>query len=142
MEKGYAVIDRDWKKGDVVLLNLPMDVKRVESRPELTANTDRVAIQRGPLVYCIESTDNKGQAWNVILPDNAAFTTVQKNVLTEPVIAIQTKAPSLTISSDGTNVKTEEELITAIPYYTWCNREQSQMQVWLPKKVKDLKINR
>jgi DUF1680 family protein len=50
--------------------------------------------------------------------------------------------PVLTVSADGHSVQTENKTITAIPYYTWCNREQSQMQVWLPKKVTDIKINR
>lgn len=141
-EKGYVFIDREWKKGDVVELNLPMEIKRVVSRPEVSENEERVAIQRGPLVYCVESTDNNGQAWNVILPKNASLTTVQKTVLSEPVVAIQGETPKLTVSSDGNNIQTENKPLVAIPYYTWANREQSQMQVWLPRKIKDIKINR
>lgn len=142
MEKGYLVIDREWKKGDVVTLALPMEIKRVISRPEVVENIERVAIQRGPLVYCIESTDNNGQAWNVILPTNAVLSTVEKTVLSEPVIAIQGEAPKLTVSTDGNNISTENKQLVAIPYYTWANREKSEMQVWLPRKIKDVKINR
>jgi hypothetical protein len=141
-ETGYIVINREWKKGDVVEVNLPMDIKRVVSRPEVSEDEERVAIQRGPIVYCVESTDNNGQAWNVILPKDAALTAVQKTVLSEPVIAIQGEAPKLTISTDGSNIQTETKQLVAIPYYTWANREQSQMQVWLPKRIKDIKINR
>lgn len=141
-EKGYLIINREWKKGDVVELNLPMDIKRVVSRPEVTENEERVALQRGPLVYCIESTDNSGEAWNVILPKNASLTTVQKTVLSEPVVAIEGETPKLSIAQNGNNIKTETKPFVAIPYYTWANREQSQMQVWLPVKIKEIKINR
>lgn len=140
--KGYAVINKEWKKGDVVEVQLSMPVKRVVSRPEVNANKGRVALQRGPLVYCVESTDNDGHAWNILLPDNAALSTTDKTILTEPVVAIQASVPVVTVSEDGHSVQTQNKTITAIPYYTWCNREQSQMQVWLPTKIKDIKINR
>jgi DUF1680 family protein len=141
-EKGYIVLGREWKKGDVVQLILPMDIKRVVSRPEVSENVERVAIQRGPLVYCVESTDNDGQAWNLILPKNTNLTTVEKTILSEPVIAIQGEAPKLTISTDGNNIRTENKQLVAIPYYTWANRKKSEMQVWLPTKIKDIKVNR
>ncbi|MCW3079378.1 beta-L-arabinofuranosidase domain-containing protein [Segetibacter sp.] len=141
-EKGYLVLQREWKKGDVVELTLPMDIKRVISRPEVTENIERVALQRGPLVYCVESTDNNGKAWNLILPLNASLTTVEKTVLSEPVISIQGPAPRFTVSSDGSNITTETKQIVAIPYYTWANRQKSEMQVWLPTKIKDVRVNR
>lgn len=141
-EKGYIVLDREWKKGDVVQLTLPMDIKRVISRPEVSENTDRVAIQRGPLVYCVESTDNDGQAWNIILSKNTNLTTVEKTIISEPVVAIQGETPKLTISGDGNNIRTENKPLVAIPYYTWANRKRSEMQVWLPTKIKDVKVNR
>lgn len=141
IEKGYAVIDRDWKKGDVVELNIPMDVKRVKARPELRQDEDRVALQRGPIVYCVEGVDNNDKAWNILLPDKATFTTSFKKDLLEGVETIQFQAPTIQLSSDGKNVSTEVKTITAIPYYSWCNRGQNQMQVWLPQKIKDIKIN-
>ncbi|MEJ7769812.1 MAG: beta-L-arabinofuranosidase domain-containing protein, partial [Chitinophagaceae bacterium] len=72
-DKGYVVIKREWKKGDVVEYTLPMDVKRVVSRPEISFNTNRVALQRGPLVYCVEGADNEGKAWNLVMPDNVSI---------------------------------------------------------------------
>ncbi|GEO11578.1 glycoside hydrolase family 127 protein [Segetibacter aerophilus] len=141
-EKGYIVLQKEWKQGDVVELTLPMDIKRVISRPEVTENVERVALQRGPLVYCIESTDNNGKAWNLILPANTNLTAVEKTVLSEPVISIQGPTPQLTVSSDGTNITTENKQMVAIPYYTWANRQKSEMQVWLPTKIKDVKVNR
>jgi DUF1680 family protein len=141
MTKGYAVIDREWKKGDKVTINLPMEIKRVVSRPEVKQDEDRVALQRGPVVYCIEGADNDGQAWNVILPDNASFETSFQQNLLEGVQVIQFTAPTVQIKSDGQSVTTENKKVTAIPYYAWCNRGQNPMQVWLPRKIKDLKVN-
>lgn len=142
LENGYAVIDRDWKKGDQVELMLPMNVKRIVSRPEVKQNGDRVALQRGPLVYCVEGADNGGQAWNFILPDNVQFTTSFQTNLLEGVTTIQFDAPVVQVTPDGQSVKTETKKITAIPYYAWCNRGQNAMQVWLPRKIKEVKVNR
>ena len=141
MEKGYAVIDREWKKDDVIELNLPMEIRRVAAIDELKFDNDKVALQRGPLVYCVEGADNDGKAWNIILPDNTSLTTIKENVLTEPVIAIQAEIPVVNIAADGMSIKTENKKITAIPYYVWCNRGSNQMQVWLPRKIKDVKLN-
>jgi len=142
MENGYATINREWKKGDVVELNFPMEVKRLTSRTEVKQNEGRVALQRGPLVYCVEGVDNGGQAWNFILPDKAAFTTQHEKELLEGITIIQFEAPTLQINPDGQSITTENRKITAIPYYAWCNRGQNQMQVWLPRSIKDIKVNR
>jgi DUF1680 family protein len=139
--KGYAVVDREWKKGDRVELTLPMEIKRVAARPEVKQDDERVALQRGPLVYCVEGADNNGQAWNIILPDNTSFETSFRKDLLEGVEVIEFNAPSLQVSTDGQSVKSETVKVTAIPYYAWCNRGQNPMQVWLPKKIKDVKVN-
>lgn len=140
-ENGYAVLDRTWQKGDVVELNLPMDVKRVLAKQDIKVNNDRVALQRGPLVYCVEGIDNNGQAWNMLVPESTTFTTQPHQVSTESVIAIRADVPVVGPSPDGSRVVTETKTITAIPYYTWANRGKSSMQVWLPMKAKQVKIN-
>ncbi len=142
IESGYAIIERDWKKGDLVELVLPMEVKRIVSRAEVKQDEGRVALQRGPLVYCVEDADNSGQAWNLILPDQATFQTSFHKDLLDGVTTIQFDAPTLQIGADGQSVKTETRKITAIPYYAWCNRGQNSMQVWLPRKIQDVKVNR
>ncbi|MBX2916474.1 MAG: glycoside hydrolase family 127 protein [Cyclobacteriaceae bacterium] len=142
MENGYAVINREWKNGDVVELNFAMEVKRLTSRSEVKQNEGRVALQRGPLVYCVEGVDNGGQAWNFILPDKATFTTRYVKDLLEGITIVQFTAPTLQINPDGESITTENRKITAIPYYAWCNRGQNQMQVWLPRSIKDIKVNR
>jgi uncharacterized protein len=141
MENGYAVINREWKKGDVVELNLPMEVKRIVARKEVKQDEERVALQRGPIVYCVEGADNNGQAWNLTLPDKANFQVAFKKDMLEGVTTIQFEAPTLQIAADGQSVKTENKTITAIPYYAWANRGQNPMQVWLPRRIKDIKVN-
>jgi DUF1680 family protein len=140
-ELGYAVIEREWKKGDKISFELPMEIKRVTARPEVKAANNRVALQRGPLVYCVEGTDNEGKAWHFVLPDNepvkAAF---DKNML-GGIMTLQFNAPSVKISADGLNVSTSKQNITAIPYFSWCNRGQTPMQVWLPTRMEDIKVN-
>jgi DUF1680 family protein len=138
---GYAIINRSWKKGDVLSFEYAMPVERVSSREELKQDKDRVALQRGPLVYCVEGADNNGRAWNLVFPDNATVSTTNYKVVDEPVVALQASVPVLSTSADGRSVTTSAQRITAIPYYTWCNRGSNPMQVWMPVKINDVKIN-
>ena len=140
-KSGYAVIDRVWNKGDVIEFEYGMPVERITSRSELKQNVDRVALQRGPLVYCVEGADNNGKAWNIILPDNASLITGKEDILSEPVVTILAEVPVIDVAADGFTLTTSKKTITAIPYYTWCNRGSNQMQVWLPTKIKDVKLN-
>lgn len=123
-ENGYAILDRAWKKGDRITYELPLEIRQLQSRPEVLANTDRIAIQRGPLVYCIEGADNEGKVLQLALSSSPNFTTKEFQILDEKVQAIQFQA------LDGQTPKT----VTAIPYYTWANRGQNEMMVWIPKK--------
>ncbi len=141
MENGYAIISREWKKDDVVHVSFPMDIKRVAGRTELKADINRVALQRGPLVYCVEGADNDNHAWNIILPESTKLSTSKETVASEPVVTIEGIVPSLSVSADGSSVQTEKKKMIAIPYYVWCNRGQNQMQVWLPVSIKDVKVN-
>ncbi|MBS1946587.1 MAG: glycoside hydrolase family 127 protein [Bacteroidetes bacterium] len=141
IEKGYAVIDREWKKGDGIEVSFPMKVERVVSRPEVQANNDRVAIQRGPLVYCVEGADNNNGAWNMILPERTPLSPFSKTIDAEHVVALKGEVPSLLIDTDGSAVRTIKREMVAIPYYVWCNRGQNEMQVWLPVSIKNVKVN-
>lgn len=141
VENGYAVLDRTWKKGDVVTMDLPMDVRRVTAREEVKAAQNRVALQRGPLVYCVEGVDNDGQAWNLILPDETPVTASYQPELLGGVTTLSFSAPAVEVSSDGMSVTTRPKTIKAIPYFAWANRGQNPMQVWLPRKISDVKVN-
>lgn len=140
-ESGYAVIERSWKRGDVVELSFPMDVRRVVAREEVAADRGRFAFQRGPMVYCVEGADNSGSAWNLVFPDNSGFAAIPYQVLEESVVAIKAEGLALTPADGGLAAEKKRRSITAIPYYTWANRENYEMQVWLPTRIQDLKIN-
>jgi uncharacterized protein len=140
-ENGYYAIDRTWNKGDKIEYLLPMGINTISSRDSLKQNNNRIAIQRGPIVYCVEGTDNNGKAWNIIIPDDTEFETIDYKVLNENVKALTANVPVVMVNEDGTSLKTETKKIIAIPYYTWANRGKNEMQVWLPTKIKDVKIN-
>jgi len=140
-ENGYAVINREWKSGDKIEYILPMDVKRVQARKELKADAERIAIQRGPIIYCVEGADNKGKAWNILAPSSSSFQIENFKVQNENVVSIVSDLPVLQIGNDGMTANTTLQKVRAIPYYTWCNRGSNPMQVWLPVALKDIKIN-
>ena len=140
-ENGYAIVEAEWKKGDILDVDFPMEVKVVEARVELKQDNNRIAIQRGPIVYCVEGADNNGKAWNIIIPEDTKFETIDYKVLNENVKALTAEVPVVIVNEDGTSLRTEKKKIIAIPYYTWANRGKNEMQVWLPTKIKDVKIN-
>ncbi len=140
MDKGYAVISKKWKKGDIIVLDLPMPVRRIIAIEEVKEDRNRVALQRGPLVYCFEHPDNNGQAMNIIVPDNITFTNEFKPDLLNGVVILKAQAPVATVSSDGLKVNTELRQITAIPYYSWANRGKGEMQVWVPRKAARVRL--
>lgn len=140
-QDGYAVIEREWKNGDVIDFSIPMEINKISARNELEVNNERIAIQRGPLVYCVEGADNNGKAWNIISSLNAEFSTEDFNVLDEKVVSIVADMPVLKIVEGGLGATTSNQKVRAIPYYTWCNRGSNQMQIWLPLTFKDIKVN-
>ena len=142
LQDGYAVIQRKWQKGDQLTLELPMEVQLLTSRSEVKQNEGRVAIQRGPLVYCVEGADNNGKAWDFVVPANTSFSTMPHQVLQEKVTAISMQVPALQIAGNGMQVQTGSKQVLAIPYYVWANRGKNEMQVWLPTSFQNIKINR
>jgi len=141
VQNGYAVIEREWKKGDRVEWEFPMEIEKIASLPEVRSDADRLAIQRGPLVYCIEGADNKEGVWNLVMPEGTNFSTQEYKVLDEPVIALTAEMPSAYPDADGKGVRIVNRKVTAIPYYCWANRGANAMQVWLPVKIREVKIN-
>jgi DUF1680 family protein len=132
LNKGYVAIDRTWKAGDTVELNLPMPVRRVVANGEVAGDRGRVALQRGPLVYTAEWTDNpKGKVRNLMLPDSAKLTASWRPDLLRGVSVIQSRAIALEMDEAGKVRKTEQAFV-AIPYYAWANRGRGQMMVWIP----------
>jgi DUF1680 family protein len=140
-EEGYAVINRTWTKGDKLTIELPMEPRLVVSRPELKQNNNRMAIQYGPLVYCVEGKDNKNAAWNIVLPDKPSFTVSYRSDFLGGINVINFSAPVTSISSDRKTVQSSIQTVTAIPYFSWNNRGASPMQVWLPVYVEEVRLN-
>lgn len=139
MQNGYAVINRIWKKNDVVEVNLPMEVKQVISSENIKTNLGKVALQRGPVMYCAEWADNGGKAGNIIIPAAAKFTTAFNPALLNGVMTLTAEAPVVIIKDDETII-TERKPVTMIPYYSWANRGKGEMTVWFPSQVKDIEI--
>jgi uncharacterized protein len=140
MKDGYAVINRTWKKNDVVEMLLPMEIKRVVTNEKVKGNLGLVSLQRGPLVYCAEWPDNNGHTANLVIPATASFTTEYKNNLLNGVTVINGTATAVVTDSKNNSVKTVQQPFTAIPYYAWANRGKGEMTVWFPATIKDIEI--
>ncbi|MBD0374915.1 MAG: glycoside hydrolase family 127 protein [Flavisolibacter sp.] len=140
LQNGYAVIKKAWKKNDVIEVNLPMEVRRVVANEKVKDGLGKVALQRGPIVYCAEGIDNRGKAGNILIPQQAVFTTAYKPDLLNGVTVLQTEVPVVLVDEKGDNVTTKKLTVTAIPYYSWANRGESEMVIWFPEQVKDVDI--
>ena len=130
-QKGYVTIDRTWKAGDTVELQVPMEARRVLSHKNVQANAGRVAVQRGPIMYCAEWADNPSGVRNILLPDSATFRAVAQPSLLKGVTTLETSATALAYRVDG-SIERRETKLTLIPYYAWANRGRGDMMVWIP----------
>lgn len=140
IENGYFSIDRNWSKGDEVTLDLPMPIQLVESHEKVTNNRNKVAIERGPIVYCIEGVDNEGAVFNLLMPEYAPSTTQWKGDLLGGINIIKADVPLFAVRENGEEVKTTSHNLVAVPYYAWSHRGVGEMTVWLPRRAKALKI--
>jgi hypothetical protein len=132
LDKGYVAIDRTWKAGDRIDLLLPMPVRRVVANTSVAADRGRVALERGPIVYTAEWTDNPGgKVRNLMLPDSAKLTAEWCPELLKGVTVVKARAVALQTNAAGAVEKKEQDLV-AIPYYAWANRGRGQMMMWLP----------
>ena len=113
-EKGYAVLKGKWKDGDVLELDMNMPVEVVEADPRVKEDVGKRAIQRGPLVYCMEEVDNPAAFDAITLQPDASWEAEYDAGLLSGVARI----------TDGST--------TFIPYYAWDNREAGKMKVWVP----------
>ncbi|MBZ9953942.1 glycoside hydrolase family 127 protein [Mesorhizobium sp. BR1-1-15] len=134
---GYAAIRRTWKKGDSVRLDLEMPIERLYANPQVRQDAGRVALSRGPLIYCVEATDNDGSLHRIALPRTASIEAHDEPDLLGGVVALSTTA--LADTDEGWQnglYRTDppaarQTRLTAIPYFAWDNREPGEMLVWL-----------
>jgi hypothetical protein len=133
LDKGYVTIARTWQTGDAIDLVLPMEVRRVVANDQVTADTNRVALQRGPLVYAAEWPDNPGgKVRNLVLTDTAPLASAFQPALLNGVVAVTGTATAFAYDAAG-KVTKKAQPFTAIPYYAWANRGRGEMIVWLPR---------
>lgn len=124
IEKGYAVLKRTWRAGDVIELKLPMPIERVQANPQVLADRGQVALQRGPIVYGLEGLDNGGQ--------------VDFSMARNAELSVQARPDLLggisTIGGRGADGRS----FTAIPFYALANREKSKQEVWMKQDGLDV----
>lgn len=131
LDKGYITLDRAWRKGDTVTLTLAMPVRRIQANPAVKDDIGRLAVERGPLVFCAEAIDNTGHALNLAVPTDATFTESTVSFLGHTFVAL--KAPAQSVTADLLGKRTTQPVTaTLIPYFAWCHRGAGEMQVWLP----------
>lgn len=130
VEKGFARIERNWQKGDKILLDLPMPVRRIISHPQIKTNAGKVALQRGPIVFCLEGHDNDGKVLNLTIPDDAKLKAEYRPDLLNGVVVLTGKGHTTKRMLDGGVVTASAKPFMAIPYYAWAHRGRSQMTVW------------
>ena len=114
--KGYCVIDREWKAGDVVEIEMNMPVRRIKANDKVWLDRGYSAVERGPLVYCAEGADNGGKAFFTTLPLDASFTEGGIEIASTKMVSL--KGGGLTL----------------IPYFAWCHRGAGEMQTWFAER--------
>ena len=118
VEKGYAVIDRKWKDGEKVEINFEMPVEVVAADPRVKEDEGMRAVQRGPLVYCIEEADNKEGFDDLRISEDAAFDAAFESGKLGGIVSL--------------TAHVGDQTLNYIPYYSWDNREAGKMKVWVP----------
>jgi len=131
MDKGYAVISGKWEKGNHIAFELPMEVNRILAHPSIRENQSRMALQRGPLVYCVEWPDVPGSTVsNLVVSRGAAIDATFEPELLKGITTLQFEA-SENREDGNENPENHPVTVKAIPYYAWAHRGPGQMAVWL-----------
>lgn len=136
--KGYLTLERGWKDGDVLCLDLPLEPRMLWPHPEIRQDANRVALARGPLVYCLEGTDNPFPLNRVRVDPAAIFTAEFRPGLLGGMTVLRGRARLADAGDWGGALYREEAPrlfeteITAVPYFAWDNRDPGEMLVWLP----------
>jgi len=140
-KNGYLKLTRVWKNSDKIELVFPMPVENVRSHPNVKANSGRITLQRGPIIYCLEEVDNEKNLNEFILEKNTNHETIFEPDLLGGIVTISSKAKRR--KTEDWNGKLyrigEQEYetvpIKAIPYFAWDNREPGEMLVWLREEI-------
>lgn len=141
--RGYARLQRKWRPGDVVELSFPMPVRRVKAHPKVDADRGRVALQRGPLVYCLEAVDNEGHVRHLVVPPTARLSAQHRadllggiTILQGPALAVHRATwPDQLYLASAEDPGITPTRFTAIPYFANANRQPGEMEVWMAETV-------
>ena len=131
--RGYCVIDRVWKAGDVVDIAMNMPVRRIKAHDAVAADRGRLAVERGPIVYCAEGADNGGKVLDKAVAADAVFSSATVNVLGNVYPALT--VPAQTVKRDGEGCTAEPATLTLIPYFAWCHRGAGELQTFFPTRA-------
>lgn len=133
-DKGYAVISRLWKEGDIVEFTLPMDVQIVEANKQVEADRDYVSVERGPIVYCAEFPDNKGEVLNFVMKPNSKLDVARAPKLLDGINLLKGTTERIVSKNHYKTISSKNDSITLIPYYARSHRGEGEMTVWFPSK--------
>lgn len=134
LKDGYFCIDRRWKKGDKVAVHFDMEPRTVKANNKVEADRGRIAVERGPIVYCAEWPDNDFDVLSVFMNRTPQFEVVEKPDLLYGINQLKTDAQILGYDDRGRLTATDVKL-TLIPYYAWAHRGAGAMAVWLPQEL-------
>lgn len=128
---GFLVVDTPWRRGDELTLTLPMPARVIQGDSRVADQVDRIAIQRGPIVYCVEQADNPGlDLGSISLPKEPRIDLHPENDILGQMTRLTVAAKQ--VDEEGCETDVEVEMI---PYYAWANRELGRMMIWLPTKT-------
>lgn len=130
LQNGYLAIDRRWSKGDEVRLHFDMIPRTVTANAKVEADRGRIAVERGPLVYCAEWPDNNFDVFGFVLPKQPSFTVTDSPKLIGGLKTISTSGQCLSQDADG-RIQVADAQLTLIPYYAWNHRGAGRMEVWM-----------
>ncbi|MFZ2052692.1 MAG: beta-L-arabinofuranosidase domain-containing protein [Candidatus Aminicenantales bacterium] len=133
IENGYVRLNRKWRSNDLIEIILPMPNRRVVADERAKEDAGKVALQRGPIIFCAEGADNDGRVLNLVLPDEAELEYWQRPDLLGGVAILTAKAEAVEMDAAGKIVSRKPQNLMGVPYYAWANRGPGEMAVWLPR---------
>ncbi|HCM9227016.1 glycoside hydrolase family 127 protein [Enterobacter bugandensis] len=138
VSRGYLYLNRRWQEGDTLTLTLPMPVRRVYGNPQVRQQAGKVALQRGPLVYCLEEADNGANLHNLSLPRDSEFRVYEGKGIFAHKMLIQTEGIGCHMKEtdalwqyDRSPVQRQPRTLTFIPWFSWANRGEGEMRIWV-----------
>lgn len=140
ISRGYLYLTRTWQEGDAVTLTLPMPVRRVYGNPQVRQQAGKVALQRGPLVYCLEEADNGANLHNLSLPADSEFRVFAGKGIFAHKMLIQAQGVTRSATETGSAalwqydrspVQPQPKMLTFIPWFSWANRGEGEMRIWV-----------